>query len=161
MAGHRSFAALRMTTRGEGWARRDGEDDGGIRMTSLGPWCGASYDLARSFVGPSPERSRMDQDDHVERDFWLKQGPPGWLTCRRGRWTFYIVPVARWLSFHESEMNKNVGCRMIGMARRRESGSIIQTIFVCIHPESLRNALRCLPRLLKECPREEDYGWGW
>ena len=39
VAGHRSFAALRMmTTRGEGWARTDGEDDGGIRMKSLWPW---------------------------------------------------------------------------------------------------------------------------
>ena len=57
-------------------------------MTSRGQGRGEAYGLARSFVGPCPKRSRMDQDDHVERDFWLKQGPPGWLTCRRGKMDF-------------------------------------------------------------------------
>lgn len=103
-----------------------------------------------------------------ERDIWLKQGPPGGWSVRqggdlqeRGDEAFYNVSFARWLTFLKSEMSMDVVCGMTEMAGRSESRGIIQTIFVCSHPGSLRNAHRYLPRLRKEFPREEDYGWGW
>jgi hypothetical protein len=82
---------------------------------------------------------KENEDGFVVELKWCLYLPLPLLT-KEGEW--------RWMPAGES-------------VERNESGGLIQANFVCIHHGSLRNAPRCLPRLLKEFPGEEDYGWGW